>query len=285
MKRILAQAILYAGLMLVFLSAANAQAGTITLTCPTKLTINGAQYLPIAGINNQNFGKAVMSSGIMTCSYPFVFGKTSAPQGSPPSCPHLTLNLAVSGGSGSWSFGSPGTENAITVPGFLTGERNNHGMLVNVCKYGTSNLTPNYTAVVWSQNPTNYTCAPSASDMHDFICTPPPCPSPLLGSNIPSTNWSAISTKPGYYAPDFAILVAGTGNVLIPSASYSDVKNEMGGSFAAAHFALVGGAGTASNLPAGVITCSYDGPSYPYMGKNRDATITIACAGGACSLP
>lgn len=285
MKRILAQAILYAGIMLLCLSATDAQAGPITLTCPTKLTINGAQYLPIAGINNQNFGKAVMSSGIMTCSYPFVFGKTSRPQGTPPGCPSMVINLAVSGGSPGWSFGSPGTQNAITVPGFLTSERNNHGMLVDVCKYGTSNLTPNYTAVVWAQNPTNYTCALNPSNMHDFTCTPPPCPSPLLGMNVPSTNWSAASTKPGYYALDSAILVAGTGNVLIGSASYTDVKSEMGGSFAGAHFALVGGAGTASNLPAGVITCSYDGPPYSYNGQSRMATITIACAGGACSLP
>ena len=285
MKRILTQAILYAGMMLLCLSATDAQAGQITLTCPTKLTINGAQYLPIAGINNQNFGKAVMSSGIMTCSYPFVFGQTSRPQGTPPGCPSKVVNLAVSGGSAGWSFGSPGTQNAITVPGFLTSERNNHGMLVGVCKYGTSNLTPNYTAVVWGQNPTNYTCALSSTDMHDFICTPPPCPSPLLGSNVPSTNWSTSSTKPGYYAPDSAILIAGTGNVVIGSASYTDVKNEMGGSFAGAHFALVGGAGTASNLPAGAITCSYDGPPFSYNSQNRMATITIACAGGACSLP
>jgi hypothetical protein len=285
MKRILTQAILCAGMMLLVLSAAGAQAGTITVSCPTKLTINGTPYLPIIGVNNQNFGKAIMSSGIMTCSYPFAFGQTSRPQGTPPGCPSIVINLAVNGGSPGWSFGSPGTQNAITVPGFLTSERNNHGMLVSVCKYGTSTLKPNYTAVVWSQNPTNYTCALSTSNTHDFICTPPPCPSPLLGMNVPSTNWSASSTKPGYYALDSAILVAGTGNVLIGSASYSDLKSEMGSSFAGASFALVGGAGSASNLPAGVITCSYDGPVFQYGGQHRMATITIACAGGACSLP
>jgi hypothetical protein len=286
MNHNLARAILCAGILLV-LSAAGAQA--VTLTCPTKLTINGAQYLPIVGINNQNFGKAVMGpSGTLLCSYPFSFAKTTTPQGSPATCPPLTLNLAVSGGSGTWNFGSPGTSNAFIADGFLKGERNNHGMLVNVCKYGASSLAPNYTAVVWETIPTGYSCALSPSDMHNFTCTPPPpppCPSPLLGSNIPSTNWSATSTKPGYYAPDSAILVAGTGNVLVGSASYSDVKNEMGGSFAGAHFALVGGVGTASNLPSGVITCSYDGPAFSYMGKSRAATITIACAGGACSLP
>jgi hypothetical protein len=286
MKRILTQAILCAGMMSLFLSATGAQAGPVTLTCPTKLTINGTQYLPIAGINNQNFGKAIMSLGIMTCSYPFAFSQTSAPVGSPPSCPPLTLNLAVSGGSAGWSFGNPGTPSTINnVQGTLDSVRSPDGAVRKVCKYGTSTLTPNYTAVVWNGGPANYTCALNTSNTHSFTCTPPPCPSPVLGSAVPSTNWSATSTKPGYYAPDSAILVAGTGNVLIGGASYGDVKSEMGGSFAGAHFALVGGAGTASNLPAGVITCSYDGPPFSYNGQSRMATITIACAGGACSLP
>jgi hypothetical protein len=282
MKRVLIQTILYTAMLLLALSATGAQAGPITLTCPTKLTINGKQYLPIAGINDQNFGKASIGSGALLCSYPFAFAQTSAPQGAPPSCPSLTLNLAVSGGSPGWSFGSPGSSSTINnVQGYLESVRSPDGAVRKVCKYGTSNFTPNYTAVVWSSGPANYTCAVSSINMHDFICTPPPCPSPLVGSNVPSTNWSPSSTQPGYYPPGSAILSGG--NVEVGEASYSAVKSEMGSSFANAHFAFVS-QGTPNNTPSGAITCSYDGPAFTYNGQHRFATITIACTGNSCSL-
>jgi len=112
----------------------------------------------------------------------------------------------------------------------------------------------------------------------------PSCPSPLKGSKIPSATWSDRSTKPGYYAPDSAVINVGNGQVVNGSASYATVKSKMGSLFAGAEFSLVGGVGTASNLPAGVYTCSYDGPRFRSGGKTLEATVTVACTNSCGSL-
>jgi len=63
------------------------------------------------------------------------------------------------------------------------------------------------------------------------------------------------------------------------------VKSKMGtGAFNSATFTLVGGPGSDSTLPAGVITCSYDGPRFQSGGKTLEATITVACTGSCGSL-
>ena len=109
------------------------------------------------------------------------------------------------------------------------------------------------------------------------------CPASVKGSKIPSNNWSASSPKAGYYAPDSAVINVGNGQVVSGSASYATVKSDMGSGFSAAVFSLVGGAGSASNLPAGVVQCSYDGPRFKKSGKTLEATVTINCKGASCS--
>ena len=112
----------------------------------------------------------------------------------------------------------------------------------------------------------------------------PSCPSAVKGSKIPSTAWSDRSTKPGYYAPDSAIINDGNGQVVAGSASYATVKSKMGSGFGGSEFSLVGGVGTGSNLPAGVYTCSYDGPRFRSGGKTLQATVTVACTNSCGSF-
>jgi hypothetical protein len=112
----------------------------------------------------------------------------------------------------------------------------------------------------------------------------PSCPASLKGSKIPSTAWNDRSTKPGYYAPDSAVINDGNGHVVDGAASYDTVKNEMGSAFAGATFSLVGGVGTASNLPAGVYTCSYDGPRFRKGSETLQATVTVACTNSCAPL-
>lgn len=109
------------------------------------------------------------------------------------------------------------------------------------------------------------------------------CPGSVKGSKVPSTNWKATSAKAGYYAPDSAVINDGNGQVVAGQASYATVKSDMGGAFSSATFTLVGGAGSASNLPAGVVQCSYDGPRFKKGGSTLQATITINCKGASCS--
>jgi len=108
------------------------------------------------------------------------------------------------------------------------------------------------------------------------------CPATVKGSRIPSTNWSASSPKPGYYALDSAVINVGNGQVVSGSASYTTVKNDMGSAFASATFTLVS-PGSGGGLPAGVISCSYDGPRFKKSGKTLQATVTINCKGTSCS--
>lgn len=112
----------------------------------------------------------------------------------------------------------------------------------------------------------------------------PPCPSTLKGKKIPTNAWTSSSSVPGYYAPDSAIVNTGNGQVVVPSASRGAVKSAMGPGFRGAIFTVVGGAGSSSGLPAGVIQCPYDGPSFQSHGQALKATVTINCTGTCAGL-
>jgi len=109
------------------------------------------------------------------------------------------------------------------------------------------------------------------------------CPT-LKGSQIPTRNWSATSSKPGYYALDSAIINDGNGHVVVGSAPRSVVKSYMGSAFANATFTVVGGPGGGSALPANVITCPYDGPRFRNGGRTLQATVTINCTTSCAGL-
>ena len=105
------------------------------------------------------------------------------------------------------------------------------------------------------------------------------CKSSIKGSQIPG-KWSETSGKPGYYAPNSAVINDGNGQVYAGSASRSEVESLMGSSFSNATFTVVGGPGSDSNIPG--FTCSYDGPRFHHAGKTLQATITIVCQSGTC---
>jgi hypothetical protein len=105
------------------------------------------------------------------------------------------------------------------------------------------------------------------------------CVEHIKGSQIPGALNTATG-KPGYYAPNSAVINDGNGQVYVGDASRTQVKTLMGSSFANATFVLVGGPGSDSNVPG--FTCSYDGPRFHHAGKTLQATITIVCTSGNC---
>jgi hypothetical protein len=110
------------------------------------------------------------------------------------------------------------------------------------------------------------------------------CPSPIKGSKIPSKNWTASSTTPGYRAADSAVINVGNGQVVTGSASYATVKSDMGSAFASANFVLASGPSSGYGIPSGDIECSYDGPRFKKGGKTLQATVSVICKGTCASL-
>lgn len=102
---------------------------------------------------------------------------------------------------------------------------------------------------------------------------------------IPSKNWTASSTKAGYYALDSAIINTGSGQVVVGSAPYATVKSYMGSSFGDAIFTSIGSPGTSSQLGLNIIQCTYDGPRFHHSGKTMEATVVVNCTkGAACNF-
>ena len=142
-------------------------------------------------------------------------------------------------------------------------------------------LTPPVVAV-WQAAPKNTTCTVNAFNRSQFNCVLPACLQTLAGSNFPTAAFSPPG--PGY-TNDSAIINVANGQPVVGPASVNQVKSKMGtGAFNSATFTLVGGPGSDSTLPAGVITCSYDGPRFQSGGKTLEATITVACTGSCGSL-
>jgi hypothetical protein len=115
------------------------------------------------------------------------------------------------------------------------------------------------------------------------------CPSPLLGSQLPTANWNASSAAPGYYAYQSAILNSGNASPILTQPTLNAIKSAMGGAaaFNGATFNVpsgTNGSGTGGGLPTGVISCSYDSPAFTYGKQKADAQVTIACTTSCSSL-
>jgi hypothetical protein len=255
-------------MILCLFAAQAARAGTVT--CPSHMVLSGVVLQDPWG------SPAVATSDVnnkLLCVYPGIgFSEsTAAPANGP--CAAKTVTIVLSNGTGTWYFGPPGSASTLPLPVTNSGGR---------CHYGGVDYNFPFLAV-WQKAPNGQTCVQSTGNKAAFTCTTSPvttaglCPASLAGSALPATNWSAASSRPGYYPPDSAIIDVANGQVVAGSASYSAVKSSMGSGFAGATFNLVGGIGTASNLPSNVITCSYDGPRYRKSGKTLEATVTTAC--------
>ncbi len=105
------------------------------------------------------------------------------------------------------------------------------------------------------------------------------CIEHIKGSQVPG-RLNPATGKPGFYAPDSAIINDGNGRVYEGGVSRAQVQSAMGSSFANATFVLVGGPGSDSGVPG--FTCSYDGPRFHHAGKTLQATITLVCQSGNC---
>ena len=192
-------------------------------------------------------------------------------------CPPKSANAAASGGSGVWNFGSPGSSGRASL--VWTRWIDGRVFPSRGCVYDEA--APPAVAV-WQAAPKNTTCTVNAANRSQFDCVLPPCLQTLKGSNFPTAAFSPPG--PGY-TNDSAIINVANGQPVVGPASVNQVKSKMGtAAFNSATFTLVGGPGSDSTLPAGVITCSYDGPRFQSGGKTLEATITVACTGSCGSL-
>jgi hypothetical protein len=196
---------------------------------------------------------------------------------------------APAAGFTSWAFGTPGTPkgSSSTVSAAQT--------IAPTYSMTTSSpptrncQVPNqgvFYFQIYSGMPSGETCTASASSFTCTTTTPALCPTSLQGSQIPTTNWSASSSAPGYYAYESAIL-APNGAPIVSEASLSAVKSAMGSSFGGSTFKVPSGTngyGTGGGLPAGVISCGYDSPQFTYNGQQALAQVTIACTTSCATL-
>jgi hypothetical protein len=262
--------------VLSLLSIGRAEAGTVT--CPTTLKLN-PNLAPSSALG-ASYAAAIVGNDLVCQFAPISFDSFLSFH--PFGCPAKSANAAVSGGSGVWNFGSPGSSAMVNFAGHRTiiWRHSFHGVLPSpACAYAES--SPPVVAV-WQAAPANAACTVNPSNRSQFNCALPACLQTLQGSSIPTAAFSPPG--PGY-TKDSAIINVANGQPVLGPASVSQVKSKMGTSaFNAATFTLVGGPGSDSTLPAGVITCSYDGPRFQSDGETLEATITVACTGSCGSL-
>jgi len=263
--------------VLMLLSAGRAEAGTIT--CPTTLKLNPS--LAPSSALGASYAAEIAGNDLVCQFAPISFNSFRLLH--PPGCPGKSANASVSGGSGAWNFGTPGSSNAVNFSGHRTliWRRGFHGGVFPSPGCAYTETTPPAVAV-WQAAPANATCTVNPSNRSEFNCVLPPCPATLTGNNIPTTLFSPPG--PGF-TNDSAIINVANGQTVVSPASVDGIKAKMGaGAFDAATFTLVGGPGSDSTLGAGVITCSYDGPRFESGGQTLEATITVACTGSCGSL-
>ncbi len=263
--------------VLLLLSIGRAEAGTVT--CPTTLKLN-PNLAPSSALG-ASYAAAIVGNDLVCQFAPISFNSFLSFH--PPGCPPKLANAAVSGGSGTWNFGSPGSSTVVNFNGHaaLIWRRliNGRGFPSRGCAYAES--TPPVVAV-WQAAPKNTTCTVNASNRSQFNCVLPPCLQTLAGSSFPTAAFSPPG--PGY-TNDSAIINVANGQPVVGPASVNQVKSKMGtAAFNAATFTLVGGPGSDSTLGADVITCSYDGPRFQSDSETLEATITVACTGSCGSL-
>ena len=263
--------------VLFLLSAERAEAGAVN--CPTTLKLNPSWAQ--SGAIGPSYATGIVGDDLICQFAPISFDSFLSFH--PFGCPPKSANAAVSGGSGAWNFGSPGSSKVVNFNGHgaLIWGRSLHGIFFpdRGCAYDEA--TPPVVAV-WQAAPKNTTCTVDAFNRSQFDCALPACLQTLKGSSFPTEAFSPPG--PGY-TNDSAIINVANGQPVVGPASVNQVKSKMGaGAFNSATFTLVGGPGSDSTLPAGVITCSYDGPRFQSGGKTLEATITVACTGSCGSL-
>ena len=263
--------------VLFLLSAERAEAGVVT--CPTTLTLS-PNLAPSSAIGS-SYATATVGNDLVCQFAPISFDSYLSFH--PFGCPPKSANAAVSGGSGTWKFGSPGSSKVVNFDGHgaLIWRRSLHGIFFpdRGCAYDEA--TPPVVAV-WQAAPKNTICTVNPLDRGQFNCVLPACLQTLKGSHFPAAAFSPPG--PGY-THNSAIINVANGQPVVGPASVSQVKSKMGAAaFNSATFTLVGGPGSDSTLPAGVITCSYDGPRFQSASKTLQATITVACTGSCGSL-
>ena len=260
------------------LSIGRAEAGTVTYPTTLKLNPNLARSSALGA----SYAAAIVGNDLVCQFAPISFNSFLSFH--PPGCPPKSANAAVSGGSGTWNFGSPGSSAMVNFAGHRTivwGPSLHGGRFPTPgCAYAESSPPA---VAVWQAAPANATCTVNPSNRSQFNCALPACLQTLQGSSIPTAAFSPPG--PGY-TEDSAIINVANGQPVVGPASVSQVKSKMGtAAFNAATFTLVGGPGSDSTLGAGVITCSYDdGPRFQSDGETLEATITVACTGSCGSL-
>jgi hypothetical protein len=277
-----------------------ASAHAITITCPAypgniKSTI-GTGTPPAEPIVLQVLVTPRVGANALLCEYTVRVTGDYPPVHPISSCPAhpLVLSLvapdpAPATGFTKWAFGTPGTPegSSSTVSAAqsiapiysMTGSTRN-------CQVPNQGV---FYFQIYSDFPSGETCTVSGSSFTCTAPTPPLCPPSLKGSKLPTANWSATSTAPGYYAYQSAILNHSNGIPIATQPSLSTIKSAMGGTaaFNAATFSVPNGTtgeGTGGGLPSGVISCSYDSPEFTYDGQPAVAQVTIACTTSCGSL-
>jgi hypothetical protein len=246
--------------LLFILSATHASA--LSVKCPS-MVLNG-----IAGFPAEQGAADAATNNDLICRFSpvtlFEFASFSSWMRGDGLCPNRTYTASVSGGMGTWQFGSPGTPDTMTLRGqfrgFSTGSLSPWYKTVLGCQYVEADPPA---LAVWSTAPIGDSCSPSAGA---FTCTAlPQCPQSLKGSSIPTTAWSASSGAPGWYLPGFAAVGAsGAGNNFGAGGStitLGVVMNSINAaappSFSNEQFSLTGAPTDFPPLPNNVIECIY----------------------------
>ncbi len=166
---------------------------------------------------------------------------------------------------------------ASCAPGYHVDISHPQGATCDAC---TGNTVSNGCTLYCSACPAGSVAGPNhASCVPNTGCTPM-----MIGSQLPSVNWSASLGKAGWYATQSALVNAGNGQAQ-GGQSYNQIKSAMGGSFANAAFTLVGGTGTGTNLPVGTYECQYNSPPFQHAGKTYIAVPAFLCEPGQPCLP
>jgi hypothetical protein len=280
-------------------------AHALTLTCPAypsniKSTI-GTGTPPaepiVVGVTGPAAG---VGTNALVCKYTLRLTQNYPPHNPISSCPShpLVMNLVAPNpppatGFTSWAFGPPGTpmgssssvSAAQSVTAIYSMTQNPPPMTGFTRNCQTSNSGV-FQFQIYSNFPSKEACTASGSSFTCTAPTPPLCQPSLKGSQLPTVNWSASSSAPGYYAYQSAILNSNNGIPILTQPSLATIMSAMGSAaFSAATFTLPsGGQGSGGGLPNGVISCGYDSPQFVYQGQPATAQVTVACTNSCGSL-
>jgi hypothetical protein len=267
------------------LTAATVTPGNADIVCSYTAHLLFLHYGPrvLSATTKANCVAAGDTADPATCSVcqPFAVNATIPASTPPPPT-----------GFSPWAFGPPGTPDTHAFTPILAQLIGNPPpksnppsgkALISSCNVSGNG---NVGFAVYSGIPAGYSCTATGTIIH---CTPPPpplCQPTLKGSKFPTANWSATSSAPGYYAYQSAILNRNNANVILSQPSLATVKNAIGtAAFNASTLTLAtGGPGSDSNLPAGVISCSYDTQQFVFDSQPAMAQITVNCTNSCGSL-